>query len=88
MGAEPVRGLNSRKTSAATSEPSTIPMISGRMYWTTPARCRPNAPAMSRLKQATQMPMLPGLPAFTSTGARTPIKMPVAMTPQREAKKR
>ena len=29
MGAEPARGLNSRKARAATSEPSTKPMISG-----------------------------------------------------------
>ena len=34
-GADPVRGLNSRKTNAAISAPSRPPMISGRMYWTT-----------------------------------------------------
>ena len=87
-GADPVRGLNSRKIKAATSEPSTKPMISGRMYWTAAARCSPSAPAMSRLKQATQMPMLPGLPSLTRMGASTPTAMPVMMGPHLDAKKR
>ena len=63
-------------------------MISGRMYWTAAARCNPNAPAMSRLKQATHTPMLPGLPSLTRIGARMPTAMPVRMGPQRDAKKR
>jgi len=61
-------------------------MISGRMYCTTSARCNPSAPAMSRSKQATQTPMLPGFPNFWSSGARMPITMPAPMMPHGPAK--
>ena len=88
MGADPARALNSRKINAAIRAPSTNPMISGRMYWTTAARCNPSAPAMSRSKQATQMPMFGGLPSFCNNGARMPMTAPARMMPQREAKKR
>ena len=47
------------------------PMISGRIYCTMAARCRPSPPAMSRSKQATQMPMLAGLPNFCSRNGRS-----------------
>ena len=50
------------------------------------ARCRPSAPAISRLKQTTHIPMLPGFPSLTRTGARTPAKMPVTIGPQREVR--
>ena len=86
IGEEPARGRNSPVIRAATSEPSTKPMISGRRYWTTSARCRPSAPAMSRSKQATQIPMLAGLPSFCSTAASTPMTAPTAMMPHLVAK--
>jgi len=88
MGAEPARGLNSRKRRAAIREPRTKAMISGRMYWTVATRWRPRAPAMSRSKQATQIPMLVGLPARWRSGARRPMTAPARRMPQREAKKR
>src|SRR6056297_1662332 len=47
----------------------------------------PTAPVMSRSKQATQMPMLPGFPSFCKRAARMPIIAPTATTPQRVAKK-
>ena len=68
--------------------PRTKAMISGLMYWTTAARWIPIAPAMSRSKQATQMPILVGLPTFCRSGARTPMAAPARTMPQREAKKR
>ncbi|MFO7839613.1 MAG: hypothetical protein R6X08_08970 [Desulfosalsimonadaceae bacterium] len=64
IGAEPPRGRNSRNIKAAASDPRMKPMISGRRYCTTPARCSPIAPAMSLSKQATHMPMLPGFPQY------------------------
>ncbi len=86
-GEDPLRALNSRKSRAAANAPSTKPMISGRRYCTTAARCRPSAPAMSRSKQATQMPILGGLPSFCSKGARMPMAAPAVMIPAREAEK-
>ena len=59
------------------SAPSTRPMISGRMYCTTPAWCIPRLPAVSRRKQAMQKPMFLGLPKCTSTTAITPMMSPV-----------
>ena len=64
IGADPARALYSLKRSAASRDPRTNPIISGRMYCTTAARWNPNAPAMSRSKQATQIPMLAGFPSF------------------------
>ena len=81
MGEEPPRGLYSPKASAAVKAPKTMPRISGRRYWTTAARCRPTAPAMSRLKQTTQMPILPGLPECWSRIARAPKIRPVTAMP-------
>ena len=57
------------------------PAISGRRYWTIAARCSPKAPAMSRVKQATQKPMLPGLPNFTRKAAITPKTSPAIAGP-------
>jgi hypothetical protein len=45
------------------------------------------APAISLSKQATQMPMFPGLPNFYKRAAKTPIKAPTLIIPQRVAKK-
>jgi hypothetical protein len=42
---------------------------------------------MSLSKQATQMPMFAGFPHFCKNGAKTPIKAPTEMIPQRDAKK-
>ena len=81
MGEEPPRARYSPQSSEAPSAPSTMPRISGRRYWTMAARCRPMAPAMSRLKQATQMPMLPGLPMRCSRMASAPRTSPVQTTP-------
>ena len=87
MGADPTRGRNSLKRYAAIIEPMTNPMISGRIYCTTAARWRPIAPAMSRSKQATQMPIFPGLPNFCNSAARMPIIPPTLTIPHRPAKK-
>jgi len=64
-----------------------MPMISGRRYWTMGARCRPTAPAMSRLKQTTQMPMLPGLPENCKKTAIRPRIRPVTTMPVVDEKK-
>jgi len=80
-GAEPALGRNSLKARAPPSDPRTKPMISGLRYCTTPARCSPMAPAMSRSKQATQIPMFPGLPSFCRSGARMPMIAPTTMMP-------
>ncbi len=87
MGADPARAWNSLNMRAEIKAPRTNPRISGLRYCTTSARCRPMAPAMSRSKQATQMPMLPGFPNFCRRAAATPIKAPTLMMPVREAKK-
>jgi hypothetical protein len=87
-GADPPRARNSRNSRAARRDPSTKAGISGRRYWTTPARCRPRAPATSRSKQATQTPMFGGLPIRWSTTAIRPITAPARTIPHREAKKR
>jgi hypothetical protein len=87
IGEEPPRGLNSRKRSAAIKAPRTNAMISGRIYWTSAARWSPSAPAISLSMQATQIPMLPGLPHFCKSGAKTPTKTPAETIPQRDAKK-
>lgn len=87
MGEEPPLGLNSLKSSAAINAPRTKPMISGRIYWTSAARWSPSAPAISLSMQATQIPMLPGLPHFCKSGAKTPTKTPAETIPQRDAKK-
>jgi hypothetical protein len=42
---------------------------------------------MSLSKQATQMPMFAGFPHFCKSVAKTPIKAPTEMIPQRVAKK-
>lgn len=68
IGEEPPRGRNSFFTAETMSAPSTRPMISGRMYWTTAAWCIPTAPAVSRMKQAMQKPMFLGFPNQTSAG--------------------
>ena len=51
-GADPVRARNSRNTRAAKNDPRQKAGISGLRYCTIPARCRPKAPAMSRVKHA------------------------------------
>jgi hypothetical protein len=55
-----------------------------------PSPARPTALGvpLSHTKQATQIPMLVGLPDFCKSGARTPITAPAKMMPRREAKKR
>ena len=58
--------------------------ISGRMYCTTGARWNPRAPAMSRVKQATQKPMLPGLPSWTRATAMRPMSPPATQGPWRD----
>ena len=79
MGALPPLGENSLKATAMMVEPRMRPMISGLMYWTAAAESRPRAPAVSRMKQAMQKPMLPGLPKNTSAEAMTPIIAPPMM---------
>ena len=82
IGEEPPRPLNSFAATAAMSEPSRMPTISGRKYCTTSAPCRPRAPAVSRRKQAMQKPMLPGLPCAPKTSAAMPITSPVTRISQ------
>jgi hypothetical protein len=43
---------------------------------------------MSLSKQATQMPIFAGLPHFCKSWAKTPIKAPTEIIPQRVAKNR
>jgi chromate transport protein ChrA len=76
IGADPRRGLNSLKRYAATKDPKTKPTISGRIYCTTGAWCKPRAPVISRRKQATQMPILGGFPQNCSNGAKIPMTIP------------
>ena len=76
MGLLPPRAANSLLARAITVLPSTRPMISGRMYWTAAAWCRPRAPEMSRRKQAMQKPMLAGFPNSTSPAEMMPIPRP------------
>ena len=75
-GEEPPRERNSRKAREEAKAPSTKPMISGLMYWTTLAWCSPMPPAMSRMKQATHMPMLGGFPHTVIMAARAPKASP------------
>ena len=81
IGDEPLRGEYSPKASADRNAPMTNPPISGRRYWTTAARCSPSAPAMSRVKHATHIPMLPGLPNFTRSAASAPMTAPAIIGP-------
>ena len=83
-GEDPPRGEYSRNAREEKNAPRMKPGISGRRYCTTAARCRPSAPAMSRVKQATQKPMLPGLPSLTSSTARSPRIPPVTQGPWRD----
>ena len=64
------------------------PASSGRMYCTVAALWSPKAPAISRVKQATQIPMLPGLPQKVKRGARIPTAMPVRIGPLRDVSAR
>ena len=80
MGEEPPRGAKSFFSRAMANAPSTRPMISGRMYCTTAALCRPTPPAISRIKQAIQKPMFAGLPKKVSATARIPTTAPPPMS--------
>ena len=75
-GAEPSLGRNSFVISDTMHAPSTSPMISGRMYCTAAAEWSPNAPVVSRKKQAIQNPMFAGFPKNTSIAEITPISTP------------
>ena len=76
IGAEPARGRNSLNKKEAMNAPKINPITSGRMYCTIPAWCKFNAPAISRVKHAAHIPILPGFPKYTSTGAKTPSATP------------
>ena len=88
IGDEPPRGRYSLNKSAEAKEPKIKPASSGRKYCTTAARCSPKAPATSRVKQATQTPILPGLPNFTKRAASTPIINPATAGPFLDISKR
>jgi len=77
-GDEPAVGRNSREASAAPKAPRTKPRISGRKYRTGAALCSLSAPAVSRRKQATQTPMLGGLPFAANKSASAPMTAPEA----------
>ena len=81
-GDEPALARNSRVATDMMNAPSTRPMISGRTYCTFAALCSPQAPAMSRRKQAMQKPMFAGLPSSVSTIAARPTAAPVITTIQ------
>jgi len=67
-----VCGARPNLAKAEIRAPSINPIISGRRYCTTLARCNPSPPAMSRMKQATHTPMFAGLPYFVIRAAITP----------------
>ncbi|VFS58301.1 Uncharacterised protein [Leminorella grimontii] len=54
----------------------TKPVISGLKYCTVGVPCSPILPALSRKKQATQTPMLGGLPAVARIKANAPMMAP------------
>ena len=81
-GDEPARALNSLPATLMRNAPSTRPMISGRTYCTLAALCRPQAPAVSRRKQAMQKPILAGLPIAVRMRAARPTATPARTTPQ------
>ena len=81
-GDEPALALNSPVATAMMKAPSTRPIISGRTYCTFAAECRPQAPAMSRRKQAMQKPMFDGFPSSVSTTAAAPTARPATTTSQ------
>jgi len=83
---DPARGLYSFMIKDVINEPRTMAGISGLRYWTTAARWRPRAPAMSLSKQATHIPMFGGFPAVCSRTAIMPINAPVIMIPIFEEK--
>jgi hypothetical protein len=76
---EPPLDLNSLNLRAHKNAPSTSPIISGRRYWTTAARCNPSPPAISLRKQAMQKPILAGLPCKTRKTAIMPNNTPAVM---------
>jgi hypothetical protein len=55
-------------------------MVSGLAYCKLTAVCNPNDPAVSLKKQATQSPILPGLPQTTSATETTATNAPVKGT--------
>ena len=81
-GALPPLAENSPLNRAMPKLPSTRPMISGRIYCTAAARCRPRPPAVSRRKQAMQKPMFVGLPSAVKMSAARPTAAPAIMTPR------
>ena len=76
MGEEPPRGENSPLAMESPIAPRISPMISGRIYCTASALCKPKPPAVSRIKQARQNPMLAGLPISTSATEIIPMIPP------------
>lgn len=77
-GEAPAFARNSLAARAAAAAPTTMPMISGRMYCTLAALWSPRAPAMSRRKQAMQKPMFLGLPEAVRIRAAMPTATPAA----------
>jgi len=69
--------LGMRLASVRAKAPRITPMTSGRAYCSRVLWCRPRAPAMSRMKQAAHMPMLPGFPSAVSVSAATAMRAPV-----------
>ena len=60
----------------AKKPPSTSPMSSGRRYCSVWTLWKPNAPLVSRRKQAAQMPILAGFPAYAKKAATMPSTAP------------
>ena len=77
-GEEPPRGENSPLAMESPIAPRISPMISGRIYCTASALCKPKPPAVSRIKQARQNPIFAGFPMSTSATEIIPM-IPPAM---------
>ena len=75
-GAEPPLAALSPRNQDNKKAPNTNPIISGRMYCTGAALCRPKPPTESRMKQAIQKPIFCGFPASTNKLAIAPIINP------------
>ena len=76
MGEEPDVDRYSLAAIDTAKEPATSPTISGLIYCTTAAVWNFAAPAISRIKQAIQNAIFPGLPIKASTAATSPNNPP------------
>ncbi len=81
IGDDPAVERYSRVARAIRNEPTTRPTISGRKYCTVSVVCSFKDPAMSRMKHAAHIAMLPGLPKYASSAMPTPTTTPTRASP-------